>query len=229
VNCIRCLYQTSNYEPQVPQRNSIGILNFLNETSNRDDIKIFLDTYRPEATGAAQTFEIISVNNGSDYQGPYTDNIVRLGTNLEGNLDAELTLVMAYPTRMTAYNTGGSPPYLSNRFWGDLNLNEPYLEWLEFALSQDSLPNVITSSYGDFEQTIPLSYARRVCTSFAQLGLRGVSVLVASGDYGVGPSASTCVSNQGDSTKQFLPIFPASCPWVTSVGATKGQEPEVAT
>jgi tripeptidyl-peptidase-1 len=229
VNCIRCLYHTYNYEPRAPQRNSIGILNFLNETSNRHDIAQFLHTYRPEAVSAAQTFKIISVNSGSDYQGAYTDNIVRLGTNLEGNLDAELTLAMTFPTLMTAYNTGGTPPYLPNRFWGDLNLNEPYLEWLEFALSRDSLPNVISSSYGDFEQTVPLSYARRVCKLFAQLGLRGVSVLVASGDYGVGPSASACVSNQDDSVKQFLPIFPASCPWVTVVGATKGQTPETAT
>ncbi|KAF1823912.1 tripeptidyl-peptidase 1 precursor [Dissoconium aciculare CBS 342.82] len=229
VNCIRCLYHTFNYEPQAPQQNGIGVLNFLNETSNRQDIAQFLDTYRPDAVSAAQAFEIISVNNGSDYQGPYTNNIVQLGTNLEGNLDAELTLAMVFPTRMTAYNTGGTPPYQPNRFWGDLNLNEPYLEWLEFALDQDSLPSVISSSYGDFEQTVPPSYARRVCTSFAQLGLRGVSVLVASGDYGVGPSVSNCVSNQDDSTKQFLPIFPASCPWVTAVGATKGQTPETAT
>jgi tripeptidyl-peptidase I len=61
---------------------------------------------------------------------------------------------------------------------------------------------------------------------FAQLGARGVSVLFSSGDSGVG---SACLSNDGRNKTEFQPQFPASCPWVTSVGATRYINPEVAT
>lgn len=45
----------------------------------------------------------------------------------------------------------------------------------------------------------------------------------ASGDTGVG---SACQTNDGKNTTRFLPIFPASCPYVTSVGSTRGINPE---
>lgn len=48
-----------------------------------------------------------------------------------------------------------------------------------------------------------------------KLGLKGVSVFVASGDSGVG-AASGCLGNGSI----FAPDFPASCPYVTAVGAT---------
>lgn len=66
------------------------------------------------------------------------------------------------------------------------------------------------TSYGDDEQAVPLSFATAVCNGFAQLGARGVSLLFASGDNGVG-SNGECVSNDGRSASMFLPIFPGSC------------------
>ena len=65
--------------------------------------------------------------------------------------------------------------------------------------------------------------ANRTCSLFAQLGARGVSVVVASGDAGVG---SACQTNDGKNTTRFLPIFPASCPFVTAVGGTYRVQPE---
>jgi hypothetical protein len=34
------------------------------------------------------------------------------------------------------------------------NTNEPYLDWLNFILAQTAIPQVITTSYGDDEQTV---------------------------------------------------------------------------
>ncbi|EJF56983.1 subtilisin-like protein, partial [Dichomitus squalens LYAD-421 SS1] len=56
--------------------------------------------------------------------------------------------------------------------------------------------------------------------AYAQLGARGVSVLFASGDSGVG-----C---QDSNTTLFQPTFPSNCPYVTSVGGTAGSGPETA-
>ena len=86
---------------------------------------------------------------------------------------------------------------------------------------------MISSSYSDDEQTVPYSYAKTVCNLFAQLGARGVTFLVSSGDSGVGANG-TCLSNNGKNTSRFLPEFPNSCPYITSVGGTKDFNPEVA-
>jgi tripeptidyl-peptidase I len=56
----------------------------------------------------------------------------------------------------------------------------------------------------------------------AQLSARGVSIIVSAGDSGVG---STCAFAR---KPRFIPRFPASCPWVTSVGATQQVIPEIA-
>jgi tripeptidyl-peptidase-1 len=105
---------------------------------------------------------------------------------------------------------------------------EPYLEFAKYLLDldDDKLPRVVSISYGINEQVLPKAYAKQVCNIFGQLGTRGVSIIVASGDTGPGIS---CQSNDGKNTTKFLPSFPASCPYVTSVGGTEGNRPETAT
>ncbi len=71
------------------------------------------------------------------------------------------------------------------------------------------IPQTISTSYGDDEQTVPQEYATSVCNMFAQLGAMGVSVLFASGDHGVGDGS--CHSNDGTNSMKFIPAFPASC------------------
>jgi tripeptidyl-peptidase-1 len=90
------------------------------------------------------------------------------------------------------------------------------LVWLNYLRSQEEIPQVISTSYGDDEPTLPKSYAQRVCRGFAQLGARGVSVLFSAGDHGVAGRNGTCPGGK------FVPHFPASCPWVTAVGGTRG-------
>ncbi|KAA8569851.1 hypothetical protein EYC84_002194 [Monilinia fructicola] len=150
------------------------------------------------------------------------------GAGKEANLDLTAITGISYPTPITAYSTGGQPPFNAS-IGTDSNSNEPYADWLNYVLAQpdSEIPQVISTSYGDEEQTVPEFYAKRVCEQLAQLGARGVSILFSSGDYGVGDNG-TCISNDGKNTTQFIPDFPTSCPYVTSVGATKFFEPEVA-
>jgi tripeptidyl-peptidase-1 len=82
-----------------------------------------------------------------------------------------------------------------------------------------NLPNIMSTSYGDDEQTVPFSYARKVCTEFAALGLQ-ISLFFTAGDQGIGQDPF-CYSNDGK-TAAFIPTFPASCPYVTAVGAIRG-------
>lgn len=98
--------------------------------------------------------------------------------------------------------------------------------WADYVLAQKAIPYTITTSYGDDEQTVPFSYAKRVCAEFAQMGARGTTLFFSSGDSGVGENG-TCVSNDGKNTTKFLPSFPASCPYVTAVGGTRSFSPEI--
>lgn len=223
-HCLRSYYGTLDYVPQVPGKNKIGLTNYLDETSKRTDVKLFLQQFRPDAVSAADNFTIEVINDGDNTQTPNTPEQNDAGKNMEGNLDAETILGIGYPTPLIAYNTGGSPPFQPDANT-ETNSNEPYLDWVQHVLGQSDVPQVISTSYGDDEQTVPPSYAYTVCNMFAQLGARGVSLLFASGDAGVGDEGA-CISNNGTNATTFLPSFPDGCPYVTSVGATTGFSPE---
>lgn len=109
--CSRTLYGTLDYNPQVAGVNKIGLTNYLTEASNRSDTALFLQQFRPEATSAAQTFKTIVVAGGNNQQTPNNASQLAAGKNLEGNLDAETIIGIGYPTPLTTYNTGGSPPF----------------------------------------------------------------------------------------------------------------------
>ncbi|KAH8994285.1 subtilisin-like protein [Lactarius akahatsu] len=85
----------------------------------------------------------------------------------------------------------------------------------------------ITTSYGGPEFGVPFDYATRVCRLFAEVGLLGVSVLFSSGDSGVG-KGDCLVEVKGQVSVHFIPEFPATCPYLTSVGGTTRDSPEVA-
>jgi len=225
-DCLRTLYGTYDYVAQAADKNSMAHTNYLNETSFRADDYKFLQTFRPEAADAANTFENVIINNAPDIQTPYTPALLEAGANKEANLDTQQMLSIGWPTPFKTFSTGGSPPFIPD-INTPTNTNEPYLTWLDYVLGQSDLPHVISTSYGDDEQTIPESYARRACSGFAQLGARGISLLFSSGDAGVG-SDGTCYSNDGKNTSMFLPNFPTGCPWITSVGGTANFNPETA-
>jgi tripeptidyl-peptidase-1 len=200
---------TLNYALQSTDKNQIGLANYLGEANNRSDVRIFLQNFRPEAAGAAYNFTVQIIANGNDQQTPNNSTQLTAGKDLEGNLDAETILSATYPTPLTAYNTGGSPPFTPDDLT-PTNTNEPYLTWLQYILNQTDIPQVISTSYGDDEQTVPFSFATSVCKGFAQLGARGISLLFASGDNGVG-QGNTCFTNDGRNATTFLAQFPAGC------------------
>jgi tripeptidyl-peptidase-1 len=46
--CLRTLYGTLHHKTQAANKNSIAVTNYLNETNRREDIHVFLKTFRPE-------------------------------------------------------------------------------------------------------------------------------------------------------------------------------------
>jgi len=113
---------------------------------------------------------------------------------------------LAYPTPHTFYSTGRGPD----------GQGDSFKPWLRYVLELDSIPLTISTSFAIDEKYCPQEYAIELCDLFAQLGSRGVSVLFASGDHGVGEG--NCVTEDG--SIQFIPLFPPTCPYVTAVGGT---------
>ncbi|KAI0391758.1 tripeptidyl-peptidase 1 precursor [Xylariaceae sp. FL0594] len=221
--CFETLYKTKGYKPRAAGRNKIGFTNYLGEHPIRSDGELFVKKYRPSEYPIAHTFPQLTIAGGPGDH-PLTPDDLKESKSKEANLDLQAIAGITYNTPIISYSTGGSPPFVPSESTPD-NSNEPYLVWVNWLLSQKSIPQVISTSYADDEQTVPASYARRVCQQFAQVGARGTSLLFASGDDGVG-SYGECVSNDGKNTEKFLPLFPPSCPYVTAVGATKNFEPE---
>lgn len=225
--CLRTLYGTVNYKVQAAGKNFMAINDFLGEINNRSDVEIYLEMFRPEAVSGAFEFSQISVAGGTLQQTPENATQLNDGTGVEGDLDAETMIGIGWPTPLVAYSTGGLDPTFKADAFTTYNSDEPYLTWLQYitSLPDAALPSVISTSYGDDEQTIGESYAKQSCNMFAQLGARGVTVLFSSGDEGVGADGY-CYSNDGKNTSTFLPAFPATCPYVTAVGATTNFTPE---
>ncbi|KAL9109172.1 MAG: hypothetical protein Q9227_006097 [Pyrenula ochraceoflavens] len=202
--CVRGLYGTANYTVKDPKNNWVGIANFLGHVNTKSDIEQFLETYRPDVKVETPFFDEVSIAKGPVNA---TFPNVNLSNIAEPNMDAQNIL-------------GHSPAFTPDTYTTQ-NTDEPFLPLLDHLLSSTHIPKILSISYGDTEQTVSRAYASLICLRFAELGLRGVTVLVASGDLGVGPD-DACYSNDGTNSTRFLPNFPSTCPFVTSVGATAG-------
>lgn len=221
--CIRSLYNTFNYTPKAPGKQIVGFVNYHDDTVMHLDEAWFMDQFRPESRQDYDyMINVIKINSGADIQRFPKDpkKLVRADLNQKGNLAGQILASLTYPIRLYSWNTGGgsSLPVGNSTF---TIIQEPYLEWLDYMLKQGTdLPTVVSSSYIDDEQTIPKEYAIKVCQEFGKLSARGVSLLFPSGDNGVAGQSGSCISNDGTQTERFVPAFPASCPYVTAVGAT---------
>ncbi|XP_038584372.1 tripeptidyl-peptidase 1 [Micropterus salmoides] len=96
---------------------------------------------------------------------------------------------------------------------------EPFLQWMVLLSNMTDLPWVHTISYGDDEDSLSAAYMMRINTEFMKAGVRGISMLFASGDSGAG------CRQLGKEQNSFRPSFPASSPYVTTVGGTSFKNP----
>lgn len=215
--CVKQLYNIGNYTALASSGSKLGFGSFINQTASKEDLRLFNDFFKLPN----HTFTKVEVTEGAATpKKPGFD---------EANLDAQNIIPLAYPLPVTEFLTGGSPPFVPDLEMSDAskNTNEPYLPYYQYLLklNNSELPQAISNSYGEPEQTVPRRYAERTCTLIAMIGLRGVTVMESSGDIGIG---AACLSNDGKKRERFDPQFPSACPWITSVGGTQAVNPEIA-
>jgi len=104
--------------------------------------------------------------------------------------------------------------------------NEGFLAWLDTVSTQPFPPLVFSLSYGDIEATVfnasnpgSIAYGQACDQQFMLMGVRGLTVLVSSGDDGIGSQIVRTDKELGCS--QAWPEWPASSPYITAVGATQ--------
>jgi len=101
-------------------------------------------------------------------------------------------------------------------FWADL------IHWVNILGNTTDVPLVHSISYGAQGDYPSESYRERLDTEFQKLGLRGLSIIIASGDSGAG-----CLYRGGSPGFEDLPpcyfaaSYPAVSAYITSVGATE--------
>jgi tripeptidyl-peptidase-1 len=84
-----------DYTPRCAGKNKVGLNDFLGESNNRSDVKLFLEQYHPEAAAAVYEFQVEIIANGNNEQGQENATELANGKDLEGNLDAETILGIA--------------------------------------------------------------------------------------------------------------------------------------
>ncbi|THH04062.1 hypothetical protein EW145_g5800 [Phellinidium pouzarii] len=177
---------------------TLGVSGFIDQFANKADLTSFLRAQRPDLPSST-TFTLQTLDGGSNPQSASEAGV-------EANLDTQYTVGIASGVPTVFISVGDD--------FHDGNL-EGFLDIINFLLGESDPPHVLTTSYGQNENTISRSLATQLCNAYMQLGARGTSILFASGDGGVSGS-------QSGSCSAFLPTFPSGCPFMTSVGATTG-------
>ena len=175
-DCIRALYKIGDFKANTTSGAKLGISGFNYQQAVHNDLKLFLEKWAPAEKGA--NFSVKTSNRGINNE---------TGAQIwakEGNLDIQYGVSLASGIPVTFYKTGGFGPLIPDlqqpNSSESLLVQEPFLEHLQYLLNltQKDLPTVLSISYGEDEQSHPVSYMKSVCQLFAKLGARGVSVIV---------------------------------------------------
>ncbi|KAH9170796.1 subtilisin-like protein [Lactarius sanguifluus] len=210
---LRWLYKTFAYVPTAADQNALGIFGFQNDYPSKTDLTMFMTNFRSDVQPPSLATFTVELVNGGGYD---PDN-----PDIEASIDVQYASAMAYPTPIIFYSIGGRERW--SAVGGEPLPGDSDLESLDYLLKKTDIPQTISISFGTYERDMPREYARALCILYAQLGARGVSVLVPTGDDGVGEDCKGKSENV-----RFVTEFPASCPYLTTVGGTTDYDPEVA-
>lgn len=173
---------------QVGPDNMVAVGEFLDQTFAQEDM-----TMMQRALGLPIPKKNMTVIGPRSYL-PLND--MNAG---EGSLDAQVVATVA-------------PEYVPVWYALPFHYMEGFMVGYAVLLNDDPNPPLVHGvSWGDSESPYPKELVKRLDYEFMKLALRGITMVLASGDNGIRSAGSKC---------DFIPDLVASSPWVTSVGAT---------
>jgi len=87
------------------------------------------------------------------------------------------------------------------------------LSWCEMVLAMKKPPSVVSISWGSPESNFQAEHMQAGSDCFQKMGAQGITAFTASGDEGTGKDGLF-------GCKGFAPEWPATCPYITTVGGT---------
>ena len=185
---LRERYNVSNTVGSHPN-NSQAVAQFLEQHYSSTDLKEFFVLFGRGFTHLPDITKVVGPNSGR--------------SGIEASLDVQYIMSLG--------------ANISTWFWstaGRHEKQEPFLEWIIAVGNMSEVPYIFSVSYGDNEDSLSVDYMSRINVEFMKTGVRGITILFASGDNGAG-----CHE------KKFRPNFPCSSPYVTAVGGTAFNNP----
>ncbi|KAI1796864.1 subtilisin-like protein [Ganoderma leucocontextum] len=246
LECLRQLYNF-NYTLVARDKNSIAVGEYGEQSYKGRDLDLFFQVFSPNQVGRRPTF--VSIAGGQ-----LNDTSNDIGVIGESDMDFQLIMGLLPLQEVLLYQVGQSSESIGGRQF----LYDELLGALDGAYCQEvpernltdcgnkPLAHVFSLSYStspDVNDPQIAAALARQCAEIGKLGLRGLTFVAASGDEGVAGGTTKdeqCIVNgtlQGGNPPSggFVPQYPASCPYVTTVGATQVangstvRDPEVAT
>ena len=175
---------------------SQGILSMIDDNVSPEDLEVFSNRFG------------ITNNPIEHLEGGHAESsLCHLNQSLcaEPNLDVQYMRAMSWDSEMW-------------RFF----IDDPVM-WLANLTALEYPPLVNSVSYGYLEPELAIidpTYISTFDQEAIKLGMRGVTLVVASGDDGVG----SFLVRSGTLFCGYIPSFPATSPYVTAVGGTQGIE-----
>ena len=247
--CIKALYSIPDAKFNQPE-NALGIYEE-EDTYDQEDLNMFFSRYAPNVPNGTHP-TLVSINNA-------TAPVALKKGGGESIVDFDLAYSILYPQSITLYQT--VPTKAQLEIYGEeLAPFEALLAAIDGALCTEEekkggadcgtieLTRVVSNSYGTSELQMPEAATVRACNEYMKLGLKGHTIIFASGDYGPAghpaelnpalqgkvPITNACINpdymgyTEKEVAKSYFhngtvynPQFPASCPFITSVGATR--------
>uniref|UniRef100_A0A8C1G3R0 Tripeptidyl-peptidase 1 n=1 Tax=Cyprinus carpio TaxID=7962 RepID=A0A8C1G3R0_CYPCA len=187
---IRSRYNLTEKDVGTATNNSQAVAQFLEQYYNPADLAEFMSLFAGGFTHMSAVERVVGTQGGGK-------------AGIEASLDVEYIMSSGANISTWVFTNPGRH-----------ETQEPFLQWMLLLSNMSAVPWVHTISYGDDEDSLSDAYMNRINIEFMKAGLRGISMLFASGDSGAGCRHLTKERNT------FRPSFPASSPYVTTVGGT---------
>ncbi|KAF7318724.1 Peptidase S53 domain-containing protein [Mycena chlorophos] len=233
--CYQTLYNF-HYTPTSTSKNSFAVVEFTPQTFIPSDLDLFFGNFSPALVG--QRPEGVFIDGGV-----FQNTSLGFENPVKSSFDISYAMALTTPQSVQVLQTGdiiesGSFDNYLDAIDGsfctfdggdDTSLDGVYPDPAPGGYdAQDcgtiSAPYVVTVSYGDDEVSVSEKTAVRQCNEYGKLGLMGMTFLYPTGDNGVAGNDGFCLNSTGQEDPNgqiFMPLFPASCPYVTAVGGTQ--------